>query len=332
VSDTPPCAELHLHIEGTLEPPLIYALAERNGISLPYADIDDLRARYEFDDLQSFLDLYYANTDVLRTAADFADLGRDYFARASAGGVRHAEVFFDPQAHTARGVPLAEVVTGLDDARRAARENVGVTSELIACFLRDRPAAEAYETLEELLAMDAPIIGVGLDSAEVGHPPEDFAEVFALAAAHGLRRVAHGGEEGPAAHVHGALDALAVHRIDHGIRSIEDPALLERLAATGIALTLCPLSNLRLKAVPTMSAHPLPRLREAGIVVTVNSDDPAYFGGYVDDNYRVVAAAFGWGPTELGELARNSVAASFADDDRKAQILAEIDAWERARS
>ncbi|MDX2376098.1 adenosine deaminase [Microbacterium sp. LRZ72] len=328
-TDTPPCAELHLHIEGTLEPELIYELAERNGIPLPYSDIDDLRRRYEFDDLQSFLDLYYANMAVLRTAADFAALARAYFARAARGGVRHAELFFDPQAHLVRGVALADIVGGLADAVRGAEAEFGVSSALIACFLRDRPAAEATQVLRDLLAMDAPIVGIGLDSAEQGHPPEDFAEVYALAAESGLRRVAHAGEEGPAAYVRSALDVLGVERIDHGVRSLEDPALVSRLAGERMPLTVCPLSNVRLKGVATLAAHPLPAMLEAGLAVTINSDDPAYFGGYVDDNYRALAATFGWGPDVLAALAHTSVDASFAGEARKAELHAQIDAWER---
>ena len=327
--DTPPCAELHLHIEGTLEPELIYALAERNAIALPYRDINDLRARYEFDDLQSFLDLYYANMAVLRRAEDFADMASAYFSRAARGGVRHAEIFFDPQAHISRGVPLREVVDGLADAVRASEGEFGVSSALIACFLRDRPAAEAVAVLEELLAMDAPIIGIGLDSAEAGHPPEDFIDVYALAAHHGLHRVAHAGEEGPPAYVWGALDVLGVERVDHGVRSLDDPELVARLVREQIPLTVCPLSNVRLKGVARLADHPLPAMLAEGLTVMINSDDPAYFGGYVDDNYRALAAEFEWGADVLARLARTSITASFATDARKAEVLRQIDAWER---
>ncbi|MDO8382973.1 MAG: adenosine deaminase [Microbacterium sp.] len=329
-SDTPPCAELHVHIEGTLEPELIYALAERNRIELSYADIDDLRARYEFDDLQSFLDLYYANMSVLRTAADFADLARAYFSRAARAGVRHAELFFDPQAHLARGVPLVSIVEGLAGAIATSEAEFGMSSALIACFLRDRPAAEAVEVLRELLTMDAPIIGIGLDSAEAGHPPEDFVDVYALADANGLRRVAHAGEEGPADYVRSATTVLGVERVDHGVRSLEDPALVSLLARNRIPLTVCPLSNVRLKVVARIEEHPLPAMLAAGLAVTVNSDDPAYFGGYVDDNYRALAAAFGWGSGELANLARTSIEASFVEPTRRAELLREIDEWERA--
>ncbi|MDQ1129432.1 adenosine deaminase [Microbacterium sp. SORGH_AS_0888] len=327
--DTPPCAELHVHVEGTLEPDLIYALAERNAVALPYRDIDDLRRRYEFEDLSSFLDLYYANMAVLQTADDFADLATAYFARAAAGGVRHVDLFFDPQAHLVRGVALATVVEGLGRAIDEAAERFDLTVGLIACFLRDRSPEEALAVLRDLLSMDAGIIGVGLDSAERGNPPALFEEVFALAAANGLRRVAHAGEEGPAAYVAEALDVLGIERVDHGIRSIEDPRLLARLAAEGVALTVCPLSNVRLRAVATMADHPLPQLIAAGVRVTVNSDDPAYFGGYVDDNYRALADVFGWGPAELAALARHSATASFASPEGRQRLLDEIDEWER---
>lgn len=331
-NDTPPCAELHLHIEGTLEPELIYRLAERNGLDLPYADIDDLRARYEFDDLEDFLALYYANMTALQTAADFADMARAYFARAAAGNVRHADVFFDPQAHLARGVPLSEVVAGLAEASAASLQEFGLSSTLIACFLRDRPAAEAEEVLQQLIDLGAPISGIGLDSAERGNPPELFAGVYALAASHGLRRVAHAGEEGPAAYVRGALEALGVERIDHGVRSLEDPAVVADLAARRIPLTVCPLSNVRLKVVPELSAHPLPAMLDAGLNVTINSDDPAYFGGYVDDNYRGLRDALGWGADVLADLARNSIEASFASTVRKGEMRAELDAWHSAQN
>lgn len=328
-TDVPPCAELHVHIEGTLEPELIYVFAERNGMDLPYADVDDLRQRYEFDDLQSFLDIYYTNMSVLRTAADFTTMARAYFERAAAGGVRHAELFFDPQAHLSRDVPLTEVVSGLAAAVSTSQDDFGISSSLIACFLRDRSPAEAVEVLTELAAMNAPIIGIGLDSAERDHPPQDFAEVFTLAGEMGLHRVAHAGEEGPPDYVRSALDVLGVERIDHGVTSMHDAELVARLAASGTPLTVCPLSNVRLKGVPDLEHHPLPAMILAGLAVTVNSDDPAYFGGYVDDNFRALVAAFGWGPEVLAMLARNSVAASFASDDRKDALHAEITEWER---
>ncbi|NQX13461.1 adenosine deaminase [Microbacteriaceae bacterium VKM Ac-2855] len=326
-ADTPPCAELHVHIEGTLEPELIFALAERNGIALPDADVDALRRRYAFDDLGSFLELYYANMRVLVTRADFEDLARAYFRRAAAGGVRHAELFFDPQAHLARGVALADIVGGLQDAVTVSRAEFGITSGLIACFLRDRPVDEALPLLEELHSLGGPLLGIGLDSAERGNPPEAFRAVFRRAKELGLHRVAHAGEEGPAGYITGAIDVLGVERIDHGVRSLESATVVARLVAERMPLTVCPLSNVRLKGVERMTLHPLPAMLAAGLVVTINSDDPAYFGGYVDDNYRAIADAFGWGPSELAALAHASVDASFAEPPRIRELHAEIAAW-----
>ena len=322
-----PKVELHVHVEGTLEPELILELAARRGLSLPYASIEDLRSRYAFEDLQSFLDLYYANMAVLVEAEDFADLVVAYLRRAAAGGVRHVEMFFDPQAHLTRGVPLPVVVEGLVEGCRRGEAETGTTTALIACFLRDRSAEEALAVLEQLVSIDAPIIGVGLDSAEVGHPAGLFTEVYARAAALGLHRVAHAGEEGGPEYVTEALDLLGVERVDHGVRSVEDPALLGRLASERIPLTVCPLSNVRLRGVPSLDEHPLPRLLEAGVVATVNSDDPAYFGGYVEDNYAAVAEAFGFDDEVLARLAANSVDASFLPSDRKQALRAEVDAW-----
>lgn len=332
MTDTPPCAELHVHIEGTLEPDLIYRLAENNGIALPYADIDDLRRRYHFADLESFLAIYYANMQVLQSASDFAEMARAYFARAAAGNVRHAELFFDPQAHLTRGVPLREIVDGLADAVRTSRREFGVSSALIACFLRDRDPEEAAEVLRELVKIDAPIVGIGLDSAERGHPPERFADVFELAGSLGLARVAHAGEEGPPQYVRSAMETLRAARIDHGVRAMEDPALVAELAERAIPLTVCPLSNVRLGGVARLSDHPLPAMLDAGLVVTINSDDPAYFGGYVDDNYRALTEAFGWGPDVLARLATASIDASFADEARKAEVRGQIEEWERRAS
>lgn len=322
-----PKVELHLHIEGTLEPELIFELAARHQLDLPYTTLADLRERYAFDDLQSFLDLYYANMAVLQTAEDFAELTLAYLRRAAAGGVRHAEIFFDPQAHAIRGVALKEVVDGLVEGARRGELETGTTSAFIACFLRDRSAEEALDVLEQLVALGAPIIGIGLDSAEVGNPPEKFAVLYQRAAQLGLRRVAHAGEEGGPQYVVGALDRLDVARIDHGIRSIEDPELVRRLAAQRTPLTVCPFSNVRLRTVDTLAEHVLPRLIDAGVLVTVNSDDPAYFGGYVEDNYAAVAAEFGLTDADLAQLARNSVDASFLPVERKAALIAEIDAW-----
>ncbi|WP_128376750.1 adenosine deaminase [Streptomyces cavernae] len=325
-----PKAELHLHIEGTLEPELAFGLAARNGVSLPYADTEELRTAYRFSDLQSFLNLYYELMAVLRTEQDFADLADAYLARAAAQGVRHAEIFFDPQAHIARGVGMGTVVEGLGRALGAAEERHGVSTQLIMCFLRDESAESAMETLDAAKPYLHRIAGVGLDSAEVGHPPVKFAAVYEAAAALGLRRVAHAGEEGPPSYVVQALDVLGVERIDHGLRSMEDPALVERLVRERVPLTLCPLSNVRLRTVDTLAEHPLPAMLDAGLMCTVNSDDPAYFGGYVDDNFRAVREALGLSPERLRELARNSFEASFLDHDeeRRARYLAEVEAYE----
>ncbi|PPB48998.1 adenosine deaminase [Arthrobacter pityocampae] len=322
-----PCAELHLHIEGTLEPELIFTLAARNGISLPYADPADLATRYAFTDLQSFLDLYYANMDVLRTEQDFTDMTRAYLRRAAAAGVRHAEIMMDPQAHLARGVPLETCVNGVAAALSTSETDAGISTSLIAAFLRDRPAAEALEVLRDLLAMDAPIIGIGLDSAEAGYPPSLFREVYDVARDAGLKCVAHAGEEGPAAYVWEALDLLAVDRIDHGIRCLEDEALVERLVADQVPLTVCPLSNVRLRAVDAIGDHPLPAMLARGLNVSVHSDDPAYFGGYLDDNLAALVDAFGLGIDDRARLAANSVRSAFISEGRRQDLLAEVEAW-----
>lgn len=324
---TPPCAELHLHIEGTLEVPMVLELADRHGISLPTPDEAGLRRRYAFTDLQSFLNLYYENMAVLRTAADFEALTRAYLRRAAEAGVLHAEIMFDPQAHVIRGVPLGAVVEGIAAALARAETDHGMSTDLFAAFLRDRPAGEADAVLTELLALGAPITGIGLDSAEVGHPPALFVDLFARAAALGLHRIAHAGEEGPAAFVRDSLDLLGAERIDHGIRSVEDPALVERLARERVPLTVCPLSNVRLHAVPSLAEHPLPRMLAAGLNVCVNSDDPAYFGGYIDDNFAAVRDAFSLDADALATLARNSVDGAFASPERKHQMHAAIAAW-----
>jgi adenosine deaminase len=321
-----PKAELHLHIEGTLEPELAFALAERNGIDLPYAGPDELRSAYAFSDLQSFLDLYYRLTAVLRTEQDFEDLAEAYLVRAAAQGVRHAEIFFDPQAHTGRGVEIGTVVRGLSRALDRSRERHGVSTQLILSFLRDLPAEDALKTLADAGPHLEKISAVGLDSAEVGHPPAKFAEVYAAAKAAGLRLVAHAGEEGPPSYITEALDVLGVERIDHGIRCLEDPRLVARLVAEQVPLTVCPLSNVRLRCVDRLEEHPLPAMLEAGLLVTVNSDDPSYFGGYVEDNYRELQRALGLTDSHLRLLARNSFLASFVDEDRRAELLAELDA------
>lgn len=306
-----PKAELHVHVEGTLEPEMAFALAHRNGVELPFADAAALARAYRFTNLQSFLDLYYACMTVLRTPQDFTDLADVYFARAHRDGVRHVELFFDPQAHVARGVPVGDLVAGLGAATAHARERFGLTVLLIACFLRDRPVREAMGTLEALEPHLDHVHGVGLDSAEVGSRTADFAPVFAAAADLGLHRVAHAGEEGTPEQIWQALDDLGAERIDHGIRAIEDPALVARLAADAVPLTICPLSNVRLRCVPDLARHPLPRLLDAGVLATINSDDPAYFGGYVADNYAAVQHAMGFTDADLARLATNSLRASF---------------------
>ena len=324
---TLPKAELHLHIEGTLEPELMFELADRNGVRLSYPDVDAVRRAYVFDDLQSFLDVYYAGCSVLVTEQDFADLTRAYLERAAADGVRHAEIFFDPQTHTDRGIPLETVVAGITTALAAGARDLGVTSELILCFLRHLSADAAMATLVAALPYRDQIVAVGLDSSEAGHPPADFRAVFDRARAEGFLAVAHAGEEGPAEYVREALDLLHVRRVDHGVRCLEDPALVDRLVAEQVPLTVCPLSNVKLAVVPDLAAHPLRRMLEAGLCVTVNSDDPAYFGGYVAENYRASAEALGLTDADLLRLARNSFTAAFLDDATRAHHLAAIDAF-----
>ena len=286
--------------------------------------MDALSSQYEFSDLQSFLDLYYANMATLQSAADFAEMTDAYLARAARGGVRHAEVFLDPQAHLIRGVALEDVMEGVSSALASSLDVHGISSGLIVTMLRDHSAASAMAVLDDVLALGIPIIGIGLDSAEVGHPPSKFVDVFAKARAEGLHLVAHAGEEGPPAYVWEALDLLGVERIDHGIRCLEDDHLVERLVAERIPLTVCPLSNVRLRVVDDIGAHPLPAMLDRGLHVTINSDDPAYFGGYLDDNLVAVRDAFHLDRTMLVQLARNSVDASFADASRKADLMAEI--------
>lgn len=324
-----PKAELHLHIEGTLEPELAFALAARNGVELPYADTEELRKAYQFSDLQSFLSLYYELMAVLRTERDFEELADAYLARAAAQGVRHAEIFFDPQAHLARGVEMGTVVEGLWRALGRSAAVHGLSTQLIMCFLRDESAESAMQTLDAARPYLDRIVGVGLDSAEVGHPPGKFREVYEAAAALGLRRVAHAGEEGPPAYITEALDVLGVERIDHGLRCMEDPALVERLVRERVPLTVCPLSNVRLRAVDTLAEHPLPAMLDAGLLCTVNSDDPAYFGGYADDNFDAVHETLGLSHERLRELARNSFLASFLehDEERRGRYLAEVEAY-----
>lgn len=321
-----PKAELHLHIEGSLEPELMFALAARNGLRIPFASVEDVRAAYAFSNLQDFLDIYYAGAGVLQTEADFRDLAMAYFERAAADGVIHAEIMFDPQTHTDRGIAFGTVIEGLLAAMAEAEARLGITSRLIMSFLRHLSEEAAFETL----AMAEPwldrITAVGLDSSELGHPPSKFARVFAAARAKGLKLTAHAGEEGPPKYVQEALDVLGVDRIDHGNRALEDAILVERLAVEGMTLTVCPLSNLKLCVVGDLAAHPLDRMLAAGLKATVNSDDPAYFGGYVLDNYKAVAEARGLSRGDLVQLARNSFTGSFLPPEAVARHLAAIEA------
>lgn len=326
-----PKAELHIHIEGSLEPELMFALAERNKVAIPFASVEEVRAAYSFSNLQDFLDIYYAGANVLRTEQDFHDLAAAYFARAAADGVVHAEIMFDPQTHTDRGIPFGTVIEGLLSACAAAERDHGITSRLILSFLRHLDEDAAFATLAAAEPWLDRIAAVGLDSSEVGHPPSKFARVFAAARDKGLKLVAHAGEEGPPAYVREALDLLRVDRLDHGNRSLDDPALVARLARAGMTLTVCPLSNVKLCVVDEIANHPIDRMLAAGLHVTVNSDDPAYFGGYVADNYRAVAAGRGLDRRDLARLARNSFLGSFLPDAEVAAHLARLDAYlERA--
>ena len=325
-----PKAELHLHIEGSLEPELMFALAQRNGVSLPYPSVEAVRAAYAFTDLQSFLDVYYAGAAVLQKEQDFYDLTMAYVRRAIADNVRHVELFFDPQTHTVRGVALATAFSGIARALRAAREENGFSAQMILCFLRHLPEDDALATLDAALPLRADYAdlwtGVGLDSSEVGNPPEKFARVFAQARAAGLHVVAHAGEEGPPEYIRAALDVLKVERIDHGVRVEEDAELMRRVARERVALTVCPLSNLKLCVVDTLARHNLARLLRAGMCVTINSDDPAYFGGYINANYLATCDALALTRDELAQLAANSFTASFATAEQKALWLEEVHA------
>ena len=320
-----PKAELHLHIEGTLEPEMVFAKAAKHGIRLSYASVAALRAAYSFHDLQSFLDIYYAGVAVLRDEEDFRDLTLAYLDRAQADGVVHAEIFFDPQSHTARGISFATVMNGLLAGIREGRERYGISGALILCFLRHLEADDAMRTLEEALPWKQNIIGVGLDSSELGHPPSKFAEVFARARQEGFIPVAHAGEEGPPAYIREALDILKVARIDHGVRAEEDPVLCARLIREQVPLTVCPLSNVKLAVFKQLADHNLGRLLRAGLCITLNSDDPAYFGGYIGENYLAAAQALGLGKAELVRLARNSIEASFLTANDKVRWLDQLD-------
>ncbi len=322
-----PKAELHLHIEGTFEPELMFSIAKRNGVALRYDTVEDLRKAYNFSNLQEFLDIYYAGAASLIREEDFYELTMAYMKKANDQGVVHTEIFFDPQTHTARGIAFGTVVGGIERALTEAERNYGISSKIIMCFLRHLDEQQAYETLEMADPWLDKIHAVGLDSSEKGNPPEKFAGVFARARLKGLLCVAHAGEEGPAAYVHGALESLKVSRIDHGNRSLDDPRLMEVLAERQIPLTLCPLSNLKLCVIKDMSQHPLRKLLEAGLLVTVNSDDPAYFGGYVNENFLAVAEALKLNRDEITHLAANSIRASFADEERKSAMLSLLDAY-----
>lgn len=326
-----PKTELHLHIEGTLEPELIFALAERNNIKLPYPSVQALRQAYAFTDLQSFLDLYYAGAAVLITEQDFYDMTMAYLRRVHAEGVRHVEVMFDPQTHTTRGVSIQTVFAGLARALREARDTMHLSGYLLLSFLRHLSEEEAFDTLEQALPLHEAYqdlwLGIGLDSGERGNPPEKFARIYEQCRKLGFRLVAHAGEEGPAEYVRNALDILQAERIDHGVRSEEDPALLQRLADSRIPLTVCPLSNLKLQVVDDMAQHNLKRLMRLGLRVTINSDDPAYFGGYLVDNYMAVAQALELSAAQLASLARNSISASFLSEADKLQLLDELEAY-----
>jgi adenine deaminase len=321
-----PKAELHLHIEGTLEPELMFALARRNRVTVPYASVDAVRQAYVFSDLQSFLDIYYAGCAVLIEEQDFYDLAWAYLQRAAAQGVRHAEIFFDPQTHTSRGIPMAVVIGGL---HRALVEcpKLGMSASLILCFLRHLSAESAMETLTQALPFRDRVVAVGLDSSEVGHPPAEFQAVFDRARLEGLLTVAHAGEEGPPSYIWEALDLLDASRIDHGVRCLEDDRLVEWLVADQIPLTVCPLSNVKLGVFPSLRHHSLRTMLERGLLVTVNSDDPAYFGGYIEENFQQATEALGLTREQVLRLARNSFRASFLPESDKQRYLAEIDAF-----
>ncbi len=322
-----PKAELHLHIEGTLEPEMMLALARRNNVTLPHADVEAIRKAYQFGSLQDFLDLYYTGMSVLRTREDFFDLAYAYLEKVAAQNVTHVEIFFDPQAHTDRGVAFDTVLAGLTDALDKARRDFTITAKLIMCFLRHLPEEHAFDTLQQACRCKSHIFGVGLDSTEKSHPPSQFARVFAEARREGFVPVAHAGEEGPPSYVCEAIDILQVRRIDHGNRALEDAALTARIARERIPLTVCPLSNKALKACPDLTLHPLRRMLAAGIVATVNSDDPAYFGGYINENFIAIQQALDLTEPEIATLARNSYAASFLTDAEKSASLERFDAF-----
>jgi adenosine deaminase len=322
-----PVAELHIHLEGTLEPDVIDRLAKQNAVTLPWTSLEHLQEQYNFSNLQTFLDLYYTNLAVLRTRGDFHDVTIAYLRRAHESGVRHVELFFDPQAHLERGIELAEVIGGIRSGLREGEALFGITHQLIACFWRHAPAESAMEILRLMVEQQHEIDGIGLDSSELGYPPVLFQEVFAFAREHNLHVVAHAGEEGPPEYIIQALDLLKVERIDHGIRCLEDDALVQRLVTEQMPLTVCPLSNVRLRTVDTMADHPLKKMLERGLVVSIHSDDPAYFGGYLDANFEAVHQALGLNRSERATLARNSIMSSFLDAEAKADLVDQVEQW-----
>jgi len=322
-----PKVELHLHIEGSLEPELMFALAERNGVELPYASVEDVRAAYDFSDLQSFLDIYYAGAQVLLKPQDFYDMTWAYLEQCRADKVRHTEIFFDPQTHTDRGVPFEVVMEGITSALRDGKSQLGISSHLILCFLRHLSADAAMVTYEQALPWREHFIGVGLDSSEQGHPPQKFQAVFERALADGFLTVAHAGEEGPPDYITQALDLLKVSRIDHGVRCLEDPLLVRRLQKEQIPLTVCPLSNVKLCVFDTLEQHNLKTLMDANLCVTINSDDPSYFGGYIGQNYLETAEALDLSLKDIETLARNAVKASFLDEGAQEDLQIQIDDW-----
>lgn len=322
-----PKAELHIHIEGSLEPEMMFAIADRNGVQLPFASVDEVRAAYQFTDLQSFLDIYYAGAEVLRLEQDFYDLTWAYLKRARGDNVRHTEIFFDPQTHTSRGIPFETIITGIHGALQEAEQTLGMTSRIILCFLRHLSAEAAMTTLEQALPFRDWIVGVGLDSSELGNPPQKFTQVFDRARAEGFAIVAHAGEEGPPEYIWQALDLLNVSRIDHGVRCQEDARLVQRLVRQQIPLTVCPLSNVKLRVFEDIAAHNLKTLLDRGLCVTVNSDDPAYFGGYINDNFVAVYRALGLDRDDLIQLSRNGFQAAFLDVNAKQQLLADLERY-----
>ena len=324
-----PKAELHLHIEGTFEPELMFAIAERNGVTLPYRTVEELRNAYNFSSLQDFLDIYYKGAGVLLYERDFYDLTRAYFVHAHAQHIRHAEIFFDPQTHTDRGVPFDTVIRGVNRAMNDAQTEFGISSKLIMCFLRHLDQDAAMKTLDEALPYKNMIDAVGLDSSERGNPPAQFADVYSRARSEGFQAVAHAGEEGPASYVREALELLEVSRIDHGNHALDDASVVDILLARRIPLTVCPLSNLKLGVVRDLKEHPLRKMMDAGLLVTINSDDPAYFGGYLTENYLAIAEALLLSEEDIRLLAENSFAASFLDEAHKARLIAEVREFER---